>query len=58
MPWVVPHFRSSIERFAGGTGDALRTSWAAVLLLFAATYLIAALCWVGLRIEPNSLDRE
>jgi sugar phosphate permease len=57
MPWVVPHFRTAIERLAGGTDDAVRTSWAAVLLLFASMYLAAALCWVWLRIEPNSLDK-
>lgn len=57
--WGVPHYRAAVERLAGGSpGDAVRTSWDAVLLLFAATYLAAALCWIWLRIEPNSLDRE
>lgn len=58
LPLVVPHFRSAIEELATGTGDAYRTSWNAVLLLFATTYLIAALCWVWLRIEPDLLDRD
>lgn len=56
MPWIVPHFRSAIERLAGGTEDAVQTSWAAVLLLFASTYLVAAVCWIWLKIEPNLLD--
>jgi fucose permease len=56
--WIVPHFRLEVVRLLGSSPDAVRTSWDAVLLLFAATYLAAALCWVWLRIEPNSLDRE
>jgi len=58
MPWLVPHFRSAIERLAGGTEEAVQTSWAAVLLLFASTYLAAAVCWIWLKIEPNLLDPE
>jgi sugar phosphate permease len=62
LAFLVPHFRLAIERLAGagaeGSPDAVRTSWAAVLLLFASTYLIAAVCWIWLRIEPNLLDRE
>ncbi|MBL8848617.1 MAG: MFS transporter [Planctomycetaceae bacterium] len=57
MPWLVPHFRATVERLASGSADAVHTSWAAILLLFAATYLAAAFCWVWLRIEPNSLDK-
>jgi sugar phosphate permease len=58
MPFVVPHFRSSIEEFAGSGSDAVQASWAAVLLLFASLYLLAAICWIWLKIEPNLLDRE
>lgn len=56
--WIVPHYRLAIEALAGSSADAVRKSWNAVLLLFAATYLAAALCWIWLRIEPNLLDRE
>jgi fucose permease len=58
LPLIVPPYRAAIERLAAGSSDALRTSWHAVLLLFAAMYLAAALCWIRLRIEPNLLDRE
>jgi len=58
MPFVVPHFRSAIEQFAGTGSDAVQFSWAAVLLLFASLYLLAAVCWIWLKIEPNLLDRD
>lgn len=59
FPVVVPHFRLMVERLAAGSSsDPVRTSWNAVLLLFAATYLAAALCWIWLRIRPNELDGE
>jgi hypothetical protein len=58
LAWVVPHFRLAVEQFAGTSADAVRTSWDAVLLLFASTYLAAAVCWIWLRVEPNLLDRE
>jgi len=58
LAWLVPHFRAAVERLAGDSADAVRTSWDAVLLFFAAAYLIAAACWIWLRIEPDLLDRE
>jgi sugar phosphate permease len=51
LPLAVPYFRASIDRhphllqFFGGN------SWNAVLVLFAAMYLLAALFWVLLRFE-------
>ena len=58
MPLVVPPFRQALEQLAGGSADAYRTSWHAVLLLFAATFLAAAFCWVWLLVEPDLLDRN
>jgi sugar phosphate permease len=58
MPWVVPHYRIAIEGALGGTSEATRTSWAAVLLLFASMYLASAVCWTQLKIEPDLFDRE
>lgn len=58
LAWVVPHFRQAIERPLASSSDPVRASWDAVLLLFAGTYLAAALCWVWLRIEPDLLDHE
>lgn len=55
---IVPHYRTAVERLLADSADAVRISWDSVLLLFASTYLAAALCWIGLRIEPNLLDRE
>ncbi|MBM4001081.1 MAG: MFS transporter [Planctomycetes bacterium] len=49
LPWLVPHFKRAWEshpmlmRFSGGN------AWAAVLFLFAAMYLAAAICWLMLR---------
>ncbi len=56
LPWVIPHFKQFWGRqpvlleLTGGS------SWAAVLFLFAATYLAAALCWMMLRVEGTVFD--
>jgi hypothetical protein len=44
MPFVVPHFRSAIERLGSGVAAMQCSRWAAVLLLFASLYLLAAIC--------------
>lgn len=58
LAWVVPHFRTAVERALGGTPEATRTSWAAVLLLFASMYLAGAACWTQLKIVPNLFDAD
>ena len=58
LAWAVPFFRSSVQEQLSGFEDPERTSWHVVLLLFAAMYLCAALCWTGLRVSGSVFDRS
>lgn len=49
LPWIVPHWRRFWEAHPAWLGLVGGNSWHAVLWLFAATYLAAALCWLALR---------
>ena len=58
---IVPQFRSSVDRLLARLGISEMNGWDFVLLLFAAMYLAAALCWMRLRITGpggNSDDVE
>jgi len=59
LAWAVPGFRLivAIEGHVSGIADPNRTSWHAVLLLFAGMYLLAALCWTGLKVSGSVFDR-
>lgn len=56
LPWIVPRYRQAVLRLLSDGSGAERASWDAVLLLFAAMYLAAALCWWRVRLEPSGLD--
>jgi nitrate/nitrite transporter NarK len=55
LAWYVPYFRTGLLPRLGITGV---SSWDAVLLLFAATYLAAALCWMRLRVAGSVFDPD
>jgi MFS family permease len=56
LAWLVPHFRTSVEHVLSRLHVEGVNSWDAVLLLFAAMYLAAALCWLRLRITGSVFD--
>lgn len=58
LAWIVPHYRASLEWALPRLGVTGVSSWDAVLLLFAATYLAAALCWMRLRIRGSVFDQR
>jgi sugar phosphate permease len=56
LAWYVPYYRSSVDWLLQRLGITGVSSWDAVLHLFAATYLAAALCWMRLRIRGSVFD--
>ncbi|REJ95301.1 MAG: MFS transporter [Planctomycetota bacterium] len=58
---LVPRFRTGVESLAGrfslGGDDPAHFSWSAVLLLFAAMFLAASLCWMRLKVEGTVFSR-
>jgi MFS family permease len=55
---AVPQFRASVDWLLPRFGVTSIGSWDAVLLLFAAMYLAAALSWMRLRIVGSVFDRS
>jgi sugar phosphate permease len=58
LAWAAPPFRSFVEGHLTGFEDPQRTSWNTVLLLFAAMYLAAALCWTRLNVAGSVFDQS
>lgn len=56
LAWLVPHFRTGVDGALARLHIEGVNSWDAVLLLFAAMYLAAALCWMRLRIAGSVFD--
>ncbi|MEO1998937.1 MAG: MFS transporter [Planctomycetaceae bacterium] len=54
LPWLVPTFRRWIDSSPALLTLSADNSWNAVLILFAAMYLLAALCWMMLRLDRPS----
>jgi hypothetical protein len=52
----VPHYRTGVDWLLPRLGITGVSSWDAVLLLFAAAYLAAAVCWMRLRIVGSVFD--
>ena len=57
LAWYVPYYRTEVDWLLPRLGITGVSSWDAVLLLFAATYLAAALCWMRLRVAGSVFDR-
>lgn len=57
-PWLVPQFKSWIDRSPTLLAWCDGNSWNAVLLLFASMYLGAALCWSGLSTRGTVFDQS
>lgn len=55
---IVPHFRQSVDWLLERLGISEMNGWDFVLLLFAAMYLAAALCWMRLRIRGSVFGDE
>jgi sugar phosphate permease len=55
---IVPQFRTSVDWLLGRFGISGLNGWDFVLLLFAAMYLAAALCWMRLRIVGSVFDQR
>ena len=51
LPWLVPTFRRWIDNNPSLLRLSAANSWNGVLILFAAMYLLAALCWMLLRLD-------
>jgi sugar phosphate permease len=58
MPWVVPRFKTWIEQTPSLLAQCDGNSWNAVLVLFAVTYLGAAICWMLLNTSGNVFDQS
>ena len=58
MPWLVPHFRAAVERSPLALNLCGQNSWNAVLVLFAVTYVFAAMCWMMLRVKGTVFDQS
>jgi MFS transporter, ACS family, D-galactonate transporter len=58
MPMIVPPFKKWIERTPSLLERCDGNSWNAVLVLFAATYLGAAICWFLLRTRGTVFDQS
>jgi sugar phosphate permease len=58
LAWIVPHYRTGVDWLLPRLGITGVSGWDAVLLLFAATYLAAALCWMRLRIAGSVFDQR
>jgi len=58
MPWVVPRFKTWIEETPALLAQCDGNSWNAVLVLFAATYLGAAVCWFLLNTHGTVFDQS
>ena len=56
LPWVVPRFRVMIDETPQLLDLCGGNSWNAVLILFAAMYLLASACWALLRVRENDLE--
>lgn len=56
LPWVVPRFRAMIDETPELLSLCGGNSWNAVLILFAAMYLLASACWSLLRVRENELE--
>ncbi|MEO2015368.1 MAG: MFS transporter, partial [Fuerstiella sp.] len=54
LPWFVPTFRRWIDSSPELLKLSADNSWNAVLILFAAMYLLAAFCWMLLRLDRPS----
>ena len=58
MPWVVPYFRAAVERSPVALNLCGQNSWHAVLVLFAATYVCSAMCWMMLKTKGSVFDQS
>ena len=58
MPWLVPKFKSWIEQSPSLLDQCDGNSWNAVLVLFAVTYLGAAICWFFLSTNGTVFDQS
>lgn len=58
MPWVVPRFKTWIEETPTLLAQCDGNSWNAVLVLFAVTYLGAAICWGLLNTNGTVFDQS
>ncbi|MCA9142111.1 MAG: MFS transporter [Planctomycetaceae bacterium] len=58
MPWIVPRFKTWIEQTPSLLAQCDGNSWNAVLVLFAVTYLGAAVCWLFLSTSGTVFDQS
>ncbi|HUG71180.1 MAG TPA: MFS transporter [Pirellulaceae bacterium] len=58
MPWVVPRFKTWIEETPSLLARCDGNSWNAVLVLFAVTYVGAAICWGLLSTNGTVFDQS
>ncbi|MBC8355338.1 MAG: MFS transporter [Planctomycetes bacterium] len=58
MPWIVPRFKTWIENTPSLLEQCDGNSWNAVLVLFAVTYLGAAICWGLLNTNGTVFDQS
>lgn len=58
LPWVVPRFKTWIEETPSLLAQCDGNSWNAVLVLFAATYLGSAICWLLLSTNGTVFDQS
>lgn len=58
MPWIVPRFKTWIEETPSLIARCNGNSWNAVLVLFAVTYLGAAICWSMLNTRGTVFDQS
>ncbi len=58
MPWLVPTFKTWIEQTPALLARCDGNSWSAVLVLFSATYLCAAVCWCLLNTRGTVFDQS
>ncbi|MEO8495595.1 MAG: MFS transporter, partial [Planctomycetota bacterium] len=58
MPWIVPRFKTWVEGSPSLLAQCDGNSWNAVLVLFAATYLGSAICWLLLSTNGTVFDQS